>query len=376
MRLGVFLPNWVGDVIMATPALRALHKLAGRDGSLVGIMRPYVAEVLAGSFWITEQVIYNKPPNRIAMADKEAYSRLRAARLDCVVLLTNSLRTAWLAWRSGAQERIGYVGDMRAWLLTKRLKKKRKLSRTACRPTMDAYLELAAAAGCPPEPPRMELATTTEDERAADTIWRHLRLPSGERVVVLNPGGAYGSAKHWPAEHFAALARKLATAHDLHVLINCGPVERPIAREIVAKSGDPRVVSLAEMSHLPIGLTKACIRRSRLLVTTDSGPRFIGMAFQRPVVTLFGPTDSRMTDTHYENETCLSLSLECQPCMKRECPLGHHRCLRELTPEQVYAAIVPHLVSATVSGGGLVTEVIGSKRSIPNLGASSQPVVA
>ena len=83
-------------------------------------------------------------------------------------------------------------------------------------------------------------------------------------------------------------------------------------------------------AELPIGLTKACIRRARLLVTTDSGPRYLGIAFERPVVTLFGPTDPRLVETHYERETCLSLALDCQPCMERVCPLGHHRCMRDL----------------------------------------------
>jgi heptosyltransferase-2 len=130
------------------------------------------------------------------------------------------------------------------------------------------------------------------------------------------------------------------------VLVNCGPKERDSAREIVALAADRRVVSLAEERDLPIGLTKACIRRARLLVTTDSGPRYLGIAFERPVVTLFGPTDPRMVETHYERETCLSLGLDCQPCMKRVCPLGHHRCMRDLTVDRVYAAVAQHLEAA------------------------------
>ena len=102
-------------------------------------------------------------------------------------------------------------------------------------------------------------------------------------------------------------------------------------------------MSLADERDLPIGLTKACIRRARMLVTTDSGPRYLGIAFERPVVTLFGPTDPRLVETHYERETCLSLALECQPCMERVCPLGHHRCMRDLSVEPVYAAVAKHL---------------------------------
>ena len=105
-----------------------------------------------------------------------------------------------------------------------------------------------------------------------------------------------------------------------------------------------RVVSLADEEQLPVGLTKACLRRSRLLVTTDSGPRFFGIAFGRPVVTLFGPTDPIRTETHYDAETCLSLSLDCQPCMARTCPLVHHRCMRDLSVDQVYDIVAEKLV--------------------------------
>jgi heptosyltransferase-2 len=130
------------------------------------------------------------------------------------------------------------------------------------------------------------------------------------------------------------------------VLVNCGPVERPIAAEIVARADHRRVVGMGnerQFPDLPIGLTKACIRRASLLVTTDSGPRFFGIAFGKPVVTLFGPTDPLATETHYAGETSLSLGLDCQPCMKRICPLGHHRCLTDLTVERVYATVARHL---------------------------------
>jgi heptosyltransferase II len=263
MRIGVFLPNWVGDVVMATPALRALSKLAAaHDGALVGIMRPYVADVLAGNNWLDEQIVYDKPRGRFSLASSSVIGELRAAKLDRVVLLTNSLRTAWMAWRSGAGERIGYVGDMRAWLLTHRLLQPRPLANDPHRPTIDSYLQLAEAAGCGTEPPRMELSTSADDERGADDVWRRLELPAGERVVVLNPGGAFGVAKHWPAEHFAELARRIVAEHAMHVLVNCGPAERHLAEEIVARASERRVVSLAAIEKVPIGLAKAVIRRS------------------------------------------------------------------------------------------------------------------
>jgi heptosyltransferase-2 len=344
MRLGVFLPNWIGDVVMATPAIRALRKLIGDNGELIGIMRPYVADVLDGTNWLDAQILYGKSASRFRMADADVYRKLRAARLDAVVLLTNSLRTAWIAWRSGAPRRIGYVGDARSLLLTQRVAQPRSSSGSNV-PTIDGYLHLAKAVGCPPESPRLELATRPADERAADAVWQQLKLPPGNEVVILNSGGAYGISKRWPAEYFAELARRIIDrrGEKLSVLINCGPAERAVASQIAALVGDPRVVSLADFENLPLGLTKACMRRARMLVTTDSGPRFLAIAFAKPVVTLFGPTSPAATATGYELESCLSLALECQPCMQHACPLVHHRCMRDLTVDRVYAAVTRYL---------------------------------
>lgn len=338
MRLGVFLPNWVGDIVMATPALRALRKFVGTEGKLIGILRPYVAEVLAGTPWLDEQIIYERSGGRFGLTNPVIIQRLQSARLNVVVLLTNSLRTAWMAWRSGARTRIGFRNDLRSLLLTQAIRMPRAADGGPIA-TVDGYMFLAKLAGCRPESPRLELATTAEDERAADTAWQELRLPPGDRVVALNCGGAYGAAKLWPAEYFGELARRIVTNNGLHVLVNCGPVEREIARNIVAAANSPNVVSLADFDQLPVGLTKACVRRSRLLVTTDSGPRYFGVAFNRPVVTLFGPTDPRRTELTYDREACLSLNLDCQPCMKRTCPLGHHRCMRDLTVDTVYTQV-------------------------------------
>jgi heptosyltransferase-2 len=336
MRLGVFLPNWVGDVVMATPALRSLRTYVG-DGALVGVMRPYVAEVLAGSEWFDESIIYSK-------GNKDGSDELRAARLDAVVLLTNSLRTGWMAYRSGARERVGMVGNLRSLLLTTRVYSARQSWRERWRrvelPTVAGYLHVAQAAGGPPVAPVLEMATTESDEQAADAVWRRLGWTREARVAVFNTGGAFGAAKDWPGEHFASLARRLATERGLRVLINCGPKERDAARAIVAAAAaDSRVASLADEADLPIGLTKAVIRRAELLVTTDSGPRFCGVAFGIPTITLFGPTSTEFTRTFSPHETSVSLGLDCQPCMQRSCPLGHHRCMRDLSVDRVVAAV-------------------------------------
>ncbi len=323
---------------MATPALRSLRNLAGADGELVGVARPYLHDVYAGAPWFDSPLIVDNPKERSA----GVVSRLREARLDAVVLMPNSLRTAWLAWRGGVPQRVGYARDFRSPLLTTVLREPVKRGKRSPLPTLDSYLLLAYAAGGDYQPPTLELATTPADEHAADAAWQKLGLPAGDRVVVFNTGGAFGAAKSWPGEHFATLARRIVADLGYSVLVNCGPAERDAARQIVSMADSPAVTSLAELD-VPIGLSKAVIRRSRLLVTTDSGPRFFGVAFGKPVVTLFGPTNPEWTKTHYPLETTVSLSLACQPCWKRTCPLGHQRCMRDLSVERVFATIVRSL---------------------------------
>ena len=144
----------------------------------------------------------------------------------------------------------------------------------------------------------MELFTTPADEAAASQVWSDLGLDQFPEVIGLNSSGAFGAAKLWPAEHFANLARTLVDRRGSGVLVVCGPNERATAREIVRLAERPQVMSLADRP-VSLGLTKACVRRLDLFVTTDSGPRHFAAAFDRPVVSLFGPTFIEWTETYF-----------------------------------------------------------------------------
>ena len=209
---------------------------------------------------------------------------------------------------------------------------------------MESYLKLVRRLDCPVDSVRTELATTVADEAAADRVWSEQGLGGGERVVCLNTGGAFGPAKNWPIEHFAGLALRLAGEAGVPVLVLCGPAERATARQIAQAAGHPRVFSLADQP-LGIGLTKACVRRSALLITTDSGPRHFAAAFNTPVVTLFGPTHVSWTRTYHPLAWHVLRPVPCGPCQKPICPEGHHRCMRELSPESVYRVAMRALSS-------------------------------
>jgi heptosyltransferase II len=337
MRIVVFCPSMIGDTVMATPALRALRR--GFPGARIdGVIRPNVAPTLEGAPWLDGLIPFNPRAKDPEHRTFPLLKRLRAGRYDVAVILPNTFRTAALAWLARVPRRVGYVRYGRGPLLTDRLEPPRD-ARGDLLPTpiVHYYLALARHLGCRAESLRLELFTNEADERAADRAWDRLGLPPAAPVVCLNTGGAFGPAKSWPAEHFATLARRLAAAEGLHVLIVCGPAERDAARAIAARAGHPRVVSLAD-EPLGLGLTKACIRRSALLVTTDSGPRHFAAAFGVPAVGLFGPTHIAWTRTYHPHAVHLQQPVPCGPCQKGTCPLGHHRCMRELDPESVFAA--------------------------------------
>jgi heptosyltransferase-2 len=182
----------------------------------------------------------------------------------------------------------------------------------------------------------MELFTTPADDTAADRVWADLGLHQFPEVIGLNSSGAFGAAKLWPTEHFAALARSLVDRRGCAVVVACGPNERTTAREIVRQANSRQVVSLAD-HDVSLGLTKACVRRLSLFVTTDSGPRHFAAAFDRPVVSLFGPTFIEWTETYFPKGINLQKQVPCGPCQLRVCPLDH-RCMRDLSVAEVLAA--------------------------------------
>ena len=344
MKIGILLPNWIGDVVMATPTLRAIRKHFGADAEIAGIMRPYVSQVLAGTTFLDRTVLFDRKSADAAVRTPAVIRQLRDWRFDTMVLLPNSFRAATLAWRAGARQRVGYARNGRGWLLTTRLLPPREGRRPQPISAIDYYLHLAYAIGCPPESPQMELATQADDERGADQVWSNLDLHEVSRVVVFNTGSAVGSARSWPSEHYVELARRLAGDPGTAVLIICGPGERETAAHIERLAHHPRVRSMASQD-LSLGVAKACIRRSSLMVTTDSGPRHFAHAFNVPAVTLHGPIDPRWSESHHPRAVGVQHPVDCGPCGKTVCPLGHHRCMRELAVEVVFDAVQKQLAA-------------------------------
>jgi heptosyltransferase-2 len=347
MKIAVFCPSFIGDTVMATPTFRALRR--GFSGAtLTAVIKPQVAPTLDGSSWFDDWIFFDHRSRTGRHRTLSVLRRLRRERFDLAILLPNSFRSGLMAFLGGIPRRVGYERHGRGILLTDVLHHAvDDAGRRLPTPIVDTYLKLARHLRCPVETSRLELATTPADEASADRAWSRLGLDRGEPVVCLNTGGAFGPAKNWPIGHFVDLSRQLAVQSGVRVLILCGPRESASARAIVAASAHERVVSLANQ-ELGLGLTKACIRRSSLLITTDSGPRHFAAAFGTPVLTLFGPTHIAWTRTHHPLAWHVTYPVPCGPCQKRLCPEGHHKCMRDLAPESVYR-IARRIIGTTAS---------------------------
>lgn len=337
-KIAVIMPSWVGDAVMATPTLKAIAQGLNSSDELIGVMQPAIAEVLRGNSYFSHQILYSKRKIRQRF---QLAAQLRSRKPSTVLLLTNSLWTALVARLSGAKRILGYARDGRGWLLTDSLPAlKRDDGRFAPVPAIDYYLQLAQRMGCDARDRRMELTVERQDRELADELYERIGFDAQRTTVVINSSGVWGAAKVWPADHVEQLARRLVASHHWQVLLHCGPAEREAADAVAARIAHPRVQSMGRAKSLPLGLTKAVMERASVVVSTDSGPRHIAIALNKPVVGLFGPTDPAWTRTYNVAETEIGLQLACRGCWKKSCPLGHNRCMQDLGVETVYGGVV------------------------------------
>lgn len=329
----VMTPTWVGDVVMGTPAFRAIRQRFA-DARITAAVSGNTRPVFDDAPWFDEVVSVGPEDKGIAGTFRLA-ARLRRGRFDLGVLFPNSFRTGLVMRLAHVRRIIGYTRELRGFLLTRSLKPRRENGRFVPTPMVGYYLELCRLLGCDTSDRRLELLYRDEVARETDVFSRRHGIDWTRRVVVMNPGASFGTSKCWPVEHFARAAELLSEDADVQVVVTCAPAERDLARS-VAEEADCEVTSLHDE---PAGLDrlKVLIDRAALLITGDTGPRHYAAAFDTPVVTLFGPTDPRWSDTGYEKERIVSVDVECAPCQLKYCP-ADHRCMRWLKPEMVVDA--------------------------------------
>ena len=332
-RMLIVLPNWVGDLVLATPALRALRtRFAGTH--ITGLIKTNLAEVLGGGDWLDDLVYWpsggSRPLRRQGFLGLAG--ELRDRRFDLALLLTNSFRSALLVRLAGIRRRAGYDREGRGLLLTDKLLPHKFDGKYVPLSMIRYYNAIARYLGCRECMERPELFTTLEQEQVAAAAIEAAGVGKGQPLVVINPGASYGPAKCWLPERFAEVADRLVQDCGAAVLIACAPAEVDVAKQVAGRMGERATV--LDNPVMRLGPLKALIRRASLVITNDTGPRHFANAFGTPVVTIFGPTEPEWTRTDATLEHTIMVPVDCGPCMKRICPLDR-RCMTRISSEKV-----------------------------------------
>lgn len=336
------MPSWVGDVVMATPALRAVR---GRfsEAHIAWLIRPNTLDVVQGMPWADEIIPWQPVRSGFSKAwdPFRLAGRLRRGRFDTALLLSNAFRAALVTKLAGIGRRVGYDRDGRGLLLTTGLKPRRNTdprnaSRYAFVSAVRAYNELAVALGCEPPSEEMALFTTAEDEAMVEERLSGWGIAGHHPLVVINPGASFGISKLWLPQRYAAVGDSLIDRQDARIVLTCGPGEESLAWRI--HDTMRREAFVVDQPRGTLGQLKALIRRCDLLLNNDTGPRHFAKAFGRPVVTVFGSTHPEWTHTDYPLERIVRVPVDCGPCQKKVCPFEHHQCMTGVTVEMVYEA--------------------------------------
>ncbi|MBL7220540.1 MAG: lipopolysaccharide heptosyltransferase II [Phycisphaerae bacterium] len=337
----VFLPNWVGDVVMATPTLRALRR-SFTDARITYFGRALALDTLSGTDW-ADGVIEATPKVRSrTLGQLQFVGALRAGRFDLAVLLTNSFRTAFLAKLAGIGRIVGYDRDARRFLLTDRISPPRDDSgRLVPISAVDYYAELAGMLGVEVPDREMFLPVTDADEQVAGELFQQAGIDPVRPVVMLNPGASGGTSKIWGSDRFARTADILIETRGAQIVINAAPPEKHIAADVARRMAGEPVINFADRDNT-LGLLKSMLRRTNVLVTNDTGARHIAVAVGSAVVTIFGSTDPLWARINCPRERIVSVDVDCGPCGRKLCnqipgPMYHH-CMGNVTAEMVVEA--------------------------------------
>ncbi|HKF52375.1 MAG TPA: lipopolysaccharide heptosyltransferase II [Candidatus Acidoferrales bacterium] len=338
MKILVRATNWVGDAIMSIPALYAIRQ-RWPDAQITILARPGVAELYSGQPFADRVMSFSTVSRSPALMERAAVG-LRAEQFDCAVLLQNAFSAAWLVWRAKIAERIGYARDGRGILLSRAVKVPKKGEIPAHESLY--YLELLRRAGWLENIPavaRISLMLESGVAEAAEARLREAGVRAAAKRIAVAPGAAYGSAKCWPADRFAAVADALVDEFNADVILFGASSEIEICDQIADRMRHRPVVLAGQTS---MGELPALFSRCSLFVGNDSGAMHVAAAVGVPVVAVFGSTDPQGTAPVTTRRTLVQHKVACSPCFLRECPIDH-RCMERVPVEDVRQAAAKSL---------------------------------
>lgn len=326
--------NWLGDVVMSLPAVRAVRR-AYPQARLGVLVKQELADFFAGCAWIDEVLPYRIRPGVAGLADRAAVVRaIRARRFDAALILPRSFESALWPALAGIPLRAGFASQGRSPLLTRRAPFGPE--QRAAHQSHD-YLFLVRETLAIEAPTASEPPDVHAPYRDAMRAWLASRRHAAGPLVALAVSAAYGPAKEWPATHFAALIDRLASAHGAECVLLGTPGERATCEAVAAATRTGALIAAGETT---VGEAMALLSVCDGYVGNDSGATHVAAALGLPTVALFGSTNPRRTAPTGPRTRVLHHRLECSPCLARACRFGHTDCLRRITPAEVEEALV------------------------------------
>jgi heptosyltransferase-2 len=329
-RILVVGPSWVGDTVISQSLLKLLllHNPAAKIDYLAP---PWTLPLLSRMPEVSRGINNPFGHGAVRFGARHALGKtLRDEHYGHALVLPNSWKSALIPWFAGIPLRSGFRGEAR-WGLLNDL---RALDAQALPQMVQRFAALALPAGAtlPAQLPLPSLLSTSAQQQA---LLARLGLPTDKPAIAFCPGAEYGPAKRWPEAHFSALARLLAARGCVVWLIG-SPKDHAVA-ETIEQGAAGACINLCGKTD--IAEATDLLAASRLVVTNDSGLMHVAAAVGRPVIALYGSSSPQFTPPLSADAHILTLDIECSPCFKRECPLGHFKCLNDLSPERVFAAI-------------------------------------
>lgn len=319
------MPNWIGDLVMATPVLTDLRN-AFPSSVITAMCRTPICELLSDDAAIDELFCFTKVVNKFLRRQqrRNVIAKIERGKYDVAILLTNSFSSAWWCWQGHVPRRIGYSDHFRRFLLTDPISRpKEKMHQ------VDLYKNLLKPLGISRSKTAPRLFISDKESEDSKQLLYQRGYVAGKKLIGINPGAAYGMAKCWPPERFRALA--LCLLQEGYVVFFGDASTYSLVKEIC--NGLPeQVMNLAGVTSLRelAGIIKNC----NLLITNDSGPMHIAAAFGTPLIALFGSTDGEITGPYDMPEAMIDKRVPCSPCFKRVCPIDF-RCMQEILVEEV-----------------------------------------
>ncbi|MEW6260627.1 MAG: lipopolysaccharide heptosyltransferase II [Thermodesulfobacteriota bacterium] len=320
--------NWVGDVVMSLPAIRAVRAHFPK-AEIVVLAKPWVADLYRHLPDIDRILVYDRQGRHAGLGGIfRLCSELRQSRFDIGLSIQNAFEAALILWLSRVPIRIGYATDARSLLLTHRVHRTKAIRALH---QVDYYRKLIEAVGIPVPDRSIRLVLSPDERRWAEEALTLLGAAPSGMICGINPGAAFGTAKRWPEDRWIELSKRMLALGIDRILVFGSPSESALG-EAIASAVGPRCHSLCGKTDLRQAM--ALIAACRLLVTNDSGLMHVAAALNVPLVAIFGPTRHDQTSPVSQMARLIRVPVDCSPCMKPHCPTDH-RCMTAVSVDRV-----------------------------------------